>query len=75
MQLLGKFCFVCFWPRIILFWSGGRLGWGGWLEKVKIKLTQLPSEFKLSFATFPWEASVALIRPTFIFFYFINRYW
>ena len=36
MQLLGKFCFVLFWPRILLF----RLG--GWVEKVKIKLNSSP---------------------------------
>ena len=46
MQLLTKFCFVLFWPRIILFQAGG---WGWWLEKVKIKLnsTQVVVEVRV----------------------------
>ena len=48
MQLLAEFCFVLFWPRIILFRSGEWVGWvGGWLEKVKIKINQLSTKFKV----------------------------
>ena len=55
MQLLGKYCFVIFLPRIILFRSGGTGGWvGGWLEKVKIKLnsTQVVVEVRVELGNF-----------------------
>ena len=47
---LVKFCFVFLWPRIILF---------GWLEKVKLQLTQLPTKLKLKLSLATITSSVA----------------